>query len=71
LSSDGGKELYDFNQDWDEKHNLFDDEKEVAAPIMRKLEDWQSGIWRMPLEKRKRKLDKTTEEALRSLGYIR
>jgi arylsulfatase A-like enzyme len=70
-SSDGNSELYRLSEDWGEKNNLIGLRGEMAELLLQTLESWQESLWRMPLEKRVRKVDKTTEEALKSLGYIR
>jgi arylsulfatase A-like enzyme len=70
-SSGGSNELYHLSEDWGEEHDLIGRQGEKAEQMLKGLESWRKSLWRMPLEKRVRKLDRTTEEALRSLGYIR
>jgi arylsulfatase A-like enzyme len=70
-SSTGARELYSLGADWQETTNCLSGNESVAGDLMTDLRSWQKNLWRMPREERARKFDPATEEALRSLGYIR
>ena len=69
--SNGQMELYRMAEDWEEETDLFDDMPQIGRDLFGLLDGWQTSLWRMPFEKRSRKIDKAAEEALRTLGYIK
>ena len=70
-SSNGQMELYRIAEDWEEEKNLIEDSPQIGRDLLGLLDGWQTSLWRMPFEKRSRKIDKAAEEALRTLGYIK
>jgi len=70
-SSDGNFELFDLEEDWREMNNILSEDKESAKMLQARIEMWQKGLWKPPLEKSIRKIDKIAQEILRSLGYLK
>jgi hypothetical protein len=66
-------ELYDIENDPHELNNLINVEVKVAEELKNELFKWMgsaSGVNELPLPESNVKVDKKTEENLRSLGYI-
>ena len=70
-SSDNKNELFDINNDWNEEKNLIQEDKSQADFLHAKLKTWYTSLWKPPITREKKKLDKMTEEALKSLSYIK
>jgi arylsulfatase A-like enzyme len=63
----GPPELYDVASDPTEQHNLYNAQDPQAIELRRRLESW---IAAMPRPSAPHILDKTTQERLKSLGYV-
>ena len=70
-SSDGRSELFSLKEDWQEKQNLFSLEGLEAKEKYQQLKAWYDALWMPGLSKKAKKIDKKTEDALKSLGYIK
>jgi arylsulfatase A-like enzyme len=70
-SSDGKSELFSLKEDWQEKQNLFSSEELEAKQMYQQLRAWYEALWIPGWSKKAKKIDKKTEEALKSLGYIK
>ena len=69
-SSTGNHMLFDMTEDWQERENLYEEERKTAAVYQELLREWHEGLWRPASRWKKKRIDKD-EEALRSLGYIK
>jgi arylsulfatase A-like enzyme len=65
--SAGPPELYDIDADPTESHNLYRPDDPAAIDLSRRLASWVSS---MPRQTVPHKLDKSSAERLKSLGYI-
>jgi arylsulfatase A-like enzyme len=64
----GTPELYDLAADPDEEHDLYTPDDRNAADLSKRLDDWVAAMPRQ--QPRRTKLDKPSQERLKSLGYV-
>lgn len=71
LLSNGQKEMFDLRTDWNEENvlDLQHDPKSISMLI--KLNNWRDSISKTTISPQIKVMDKATNEALRSLGYIK
>jgi arylsulfatase A-like enzyme len=66
----GRLELYDLEQDPEERTNLASEEKRIAEDLRRRLQQWQQSCPRLELQQRSVKPPAELVERLRALGYV-
>jgi arylsulfatase A-like enzyme len=70
-SSDMKHELYDMAQDWGEMNLIGENEMVQGQDLFTTLREWLQSLWKPKYQSQTKTLDKKTEEALKSLGYIK
>jgi arylsulfatase A-like enzyme len=70
-SSDTKHELYDLESDWGELYPLGENALAQRQELFTTLGDWLRSLWKPENQPQRKKIDQKTEEALKSLGYIK